>query len=257
MSQAEPAGQPGQAQTNKGKRAPRTCRSGAAPGCQEGANPGATALAPPEGAQTGPPDAGDVVVGLAVAAAVAGLPETTLRRFVKRGRVAAEKGEDGAHRFRRADLEALRSNGSADAERDAASDRERSDPVGELAAQAFELFAAGKGPREAVVMLRQPPAVVVSLYTTWVAMDGGFVVYRANAEAISRWAGFAVVRVEDLVRLLAALFADRDELRRFSYPCTVCKGPVQATSGAEWKAIIEGGHLSTWGHGPCVDDKSR
>ncbi len=168
--------------------------------------------------------AGDFVVGWHAAAAVAQRSVTSVRRAVKRRELAATKGEDGAYRFARVDLEGLRQPGE---------EEESSDPEGRVAAQAFSEFAKGLHPREVVISLNLAPPVVRQLLEEWAEMGGDIVVPNAVRLDLERAVEGPVPDLAALVGVIDELMRARNELQRhriaqrmpvFATNCDACDG---------------------------------
>jgi hypothetical protein len=92
-------------------------------------------------------------------------------------------------------------------------------PEGELAARAFELFAAGNTPRAAVMELRQPPDVVRKLFDDFLAFAG------AEGAVIFPWymvrevldlGGLPTDRASDARTVLQIIRGLRDRVRELS-----------------------------------------
>jgi hypothetical protein len=123
-------------------------------------------------------------------------------------------------------------------------------PSGALAAQAFAVFNAGIGPREAVVRLGAEPAQVRRLHQEWAPLGGDVVIPAATWTEVQRLVG-PVADAASLLVVLRGLVRDRQELRRFTYPCAGCGEPVQARASSEWQDLVEAGHLAVWHHLEC------
>jgi hypothetical protein len=89
-------------------------------------------------------------------------------------------------------------------------------PEGELAARAFELFATGSTPRQAVMELRQPPDVIRKLFDEFVAFatsEGAVLLPWYVVREMLEVAGLPTDRASDARTLLQIIRAMRDRLR--------------------------------------------
>jgi hypothetical protein len=107
---------------------------------------------------------------------------------------------------------------------------------GNLAAAAFELFATGRGPREVVVALRQPPAAIRKLWAAWCEMGGDMAIpadTRRQIEALVGTISSPAALLSTIQRLVVAY----RERAQFAYRCSNCGRVVLAQPGREWAAV--------------------
>ncbi len=89
-------------------------------------------------------------------------------------------------------------------------------PEGELAARAFELFATGHTPRQAVMELRQPPEVIRKLFDEFLAFstaEGAVLLPWYMVREILELAGLPTDRATDARTLFQIIRATRERLR--------------------------------------------
>ena len=187
-----------------------------------------------------------VVLGWEAGARLADVSISQLRRLVSEGIISARKRDDGRYEFERALLHGY-------ALRDPEASMPRAPTEGELAAAAAALFNDGKHPREVVVALKKPIEVVRRLHDAWVTLGRDLVVPAQVREQVEK----LVRRPIDATTLhdvLVELARDRLELHRFTYPCSVCRQPMQATADGVWKWILQHDVLEAWRHTTCTAD---
>lgn len=102
----------------------------------------------------------------------AGCGETTLRRWVRAGRISPAPG---TRRFRPADVERLHAEEGATVERE----------DGARAGAVFKALAAGTAPIDIVIQLGIAPRALRSLLVEFQALGGGAYLSRADVEALA------------------------------------------------------------------------
>lgn len=125
---------------------------------------------------------------------------------------------------------------------------------GELEAEVFALFTAGKTRRQVVIALQLPARVVQAVYRDWALLAGDDLLADDDMREARALLG-ASVTAKDIVATLKKWAPEVGARRKFTFACSRCGKPVLATPEGVWEAVLEDGLLARqgWHHGSCAE----